>query len=141
MEVDAATVAFAGTLVILCISLVGVMIQMNRTLAGIAKEIGALTARVDALAAGVEANRVAIEANIDEQIQLLRTEIREGRRDLDRKLERLRDRVDANAVTHTHDASIKEVGAQVVAFNARVSRVEDYIEATSGGEWPVAGGQ
>ena len=139
MEVDAATVAFAGTLVILCISLVGVMIQMNRTLAGIAKEIGALTARVDALAAGVEANRVAIEANIDEQIQLLRTEIREGRRDLDRKLERLRDRVDANAVTH--DASIKEVGAQVVAFNARVSRVEDYIEATSGGEWPVAGGQ
>ena len=81
----------------------------------------------------------AIRVAVDEQIGLLRTESREGRRDLDRKLERLRDRVDANAATH--DANIKEVGAQVVAFNERVSRVEGYIEATSDGEWPVASGQ
>ena len=142
MQVDTATVAFAGTLVIICLSLMGVMIQVNRTLAGLAKEVGVLTAKVEALTAGVEANRVAIEANrvaVDEQIRLLRAEIREGRRDMDRKLERLRDRVDANAATH--DANIKEVGAQVVAFNERVSRVEGYIEATSSGEWPVASGQ
>ena len=70
---------------------------------------------------------------------LLRAENRESLSEMGRRIDRLRDRVDANAATH--DANLKEVGKQVAAFNDRVSRVEGYIEAISGGEWPVASGQ
>ena len=49
----------------------------------------------------------------------------------------LGDKIDTNAATH--DRNIREVGDQVAGFKERVSRVEGYIEATSGGQWPAAG--
>ncbi|MDE0170601.1 MAG: hypothetical protein OXS29_14020 [bacterium] len=71
--------------------------------------------------------------------RLIRTESRESLAVVERKIERLGDKIDANAAAH--DANLKEVGRHVVGLNARVSRVEGYIEAVTRGEWPVASGQ
>ena len=73
------------------------------------------------------------------EFRLIRTERQESFNVIERKIERLGDKIDANAAAH--DANLKEAGRHVAGLNARVSRVEGYIEGISGGEWPVASGQ
>ena len=79
-----------------------------------------------------------VRAESREDSAVFRTETRDSLSEMGRRIDRLRDRVDANAVRH--DANIIDVGKQVAAFNERVSRVEGYIEGMTGGEWPVASG-
>ena len=79
-----------------------------------------------------------VRAESREDSGVFRTEIRDSLSEMGRRIDRLTDRVDANAVKH--DANIIDVGKQVAAFNERVSRVEGYIDGMTGGEWPVASG-
>ena len=184
MEFDP-ILAFGSTLVMLCLSAMGLMFWTIRTVSGLTAKVETNTARLDALDSRVEAlaaevaeNRKQIRllrtdmteqfrqvgegfrllraeraeqfrhvgegfrllrAENREDLGLLRAENRESLSEMGRRIDRLRDRIDANAAIH--DANLKEVGKQVAAFNDRVSRVEGYIEAISGGEWPVASGQ
>jgi chromosome segregation ATPase len=79
-----------------------------------------------------------VRAESREDSGVFRTENRDSLSEMGRRIGRLRDRVDANAVKH--DANIIDVGKQVAAFNERVSRVEGYVDGITGGEWPVASG-
>ena len=91
----------------------------------------------------IDANTTAIAVNAAEtngEIALNTTKIdaiaaaaAETRKDF----KELGDKVDTHAATHNRN--IRKVGDQVAGFAERVSRVEGYIEATSSGQWPVAG--
>jgi len=161
------TLAFGTTLVLLCISMLGMMFRMYGLLTDLnakveattakvevnTSKIEALDARVEAVAAEVAENREQIgqlraetiaefrqvRAESREDSGVLRTENRDSLSEMGRRIDRLRDRVDANAAKH--DTNIIDVGKQVAAFNERVTRVEGYIEGMTGREWPVASGQ
>ena len=79
-------------------------------------------AKIDAIAAAAAGDR--------ERFETFRGDTREDFKELG-------DKIDTNAATH--DRNIREVGDRVAGFKERVSRVEGYIEATSGGQWPAAG--
>ena len=80
------------------------------------------TTKIDAIAAAAAGDR--------ERFETFRGDTREDFKELG-------DKIDTNAATH--DRNIREVGDRVAGFKERVSRVEGYIEATSGGQWPAAG--
>ena len=91
----------------------------------------------------IDANTTAIAVNAAEtngnialnttKIDANTTAAAETRKDF----KELGDKVDTHAATHNRN--IRKVGDQVAGFAERVSRVEGYIEATSSGQWPVAG--
>ena len=80
------------------------------------------TTKIDAIAAAAAGDR--------ERFETFRGDTREDFKELG-------DKIDTNAATH--DRNIRKVGDRVAGFKERVSRVEGYIEATSGGQWPAAG--
>ena len=90
--------------------------------AGTNGNIALNTTKIDAIAADTAQDR--------ERSETFRAETRKDFKELG-------DKVDTHAATH--DRNIREVGDQVAGFKERVSRVEGYIEATSGGQWPAAG--
>lgn len=98
---------------------------------------GLLRGELGQLRVGMNEGFRLLRSETSEEFRLSRTERQESVGVLERKIERLDDKVDANGVSH--DANLKEVGRQVSGLNARVSRVEGYIVAA--GEWPGASGQ
>ena len=79
-----------------------------------------------------------LRSETSKEFRLLRTERRESVGVMERKIERLGAKIDANAAAH--DANLNEVGGQVAGLDARMSRVEGYLEAVTLGEWPLASG-
>ena len=99
--------------------------------------------KIDANTAAIAANATAIAVNAAEtngnialnttKIDAIAAAVAETREDF----KELGDKVDTHAATHNRN--IRKVGDQVAGFKERVSRVEGYMEATSSGQWPVAG--
>ena len=122
-------------------------------LLNLGRRLDDLNDKIDANGTKIEVNATKIDANADiaaenrDQLKMFRTENRDNFNEVNRNLEKLNDKVDANAVRHDrkidklndkvdanavrHDRKIDKVGDRVSKFTERVAKVEGHIEAVS----------